>query len=570
METIVTDPFERFATFKDFTPPEPEPIKLPNIYTADLETDPFQKNQMIAPFAAGFYDGQDFQLYWGDDCIEKFFKSLAYKEAGYIYIHNFGGFDFFWMLKYFIGKSTIRNGRIVSTFCKAANGYHELRDSYAIMPFALKEYHDKDGKKVKLDIDMDKLLKKNRQRYRDEIVKYLRRDCTSLHELVMRFLNRFGDKLTIGTTAMGEIQQVHDFIRVRDEEEDRLIRDRFFYGGRVQCFQSGVLKGNWKVYDVNSMYPYVMKNYQHPISRLDSVGTKITSDTAFLIVEGENHHAFPKRDIHGNLSFDCPSGTFGISIHEYRIAQKYGLFKTRRIVSTYNFKIQRPFDTFVDKFYSLRKKAKEEKDSAMSLFYKYILNSGYGKFAQDSTQYFDYEIVPDTVSLAEKEECEECKRDKCRAHWMIDSTYPEFGLVIWKRANPKPVFYNVATGCSITGAARSVLMEAYANATNPVYCDTDSIICEGLSGVKFSDSELGAWKLEAEGDTIAIAGKKMYAVFNARKVVKQANKGCQIEASEIKRLASNPEYRYNYERESPSLHLDGTHSFLKRTIRKTV
>lgn len=545
--------------------------ELPPIYTADLETDPFAYNQMIAPFAAGFYDGSNFQLFWEGNCVKRFFTMLETKPAGIIYIHNFGGFDFFWMLPYFTGSTLVRNGRIVCTNCKARDGkLHEIRDSYAIMPFALKQYIGADGKKVKLDIDMSKLTQEKRTKYKDEIVKYLKRDCTGLHDLVTRFLERFGNKLTVGSAAMNELSKLHTFIKIESPSDDKEIRKQFYYGGRVQCFQSGVIRGDFKVYDVNSMYPYVMKHYRHPIGRLESITPKITKDTAFIVAEGRNHNAFPQRSRDGSLRFDVEEGIFSMTIHEWNVAKRYSLFDCRRILAAYNFKLQSSFALFVDKFYELRKKAKSDKDNALALFYKYILNSSCGKFAQDSSQYHDYQITDDQTNLLPPEPCEQCRVDLCAEHWKVDTIYSEFHLIMWRKLNPKPVFYNVATGCSITGAARSVLLEAYANAKNPVYCDTDSLICEGLSGVQFSESELGAWKEEATGDTVAIAGKKLYAVFKRGKVIKQANKGCRITAKEIRFLAQSSDHEIEYQRAAPSLGVDGKYKFLKRRIRKTV
>ena len=72
-------------------------------------------------------------------------------------------------------------------------------------------------------------------------------------------------------------------------------------------------------------------------------------------------------------------------------------------------------------------------------------------------------------------------------------------------------FYNIATAASITGAARSVLMRAIADAVDPIYCDTDSIICRRLGpNQTLSDTELGAWKVESTFDELLICGRKTY------------------------------------------------------------
>jgi hypothetical protein len=544
-----------------------EEIKLP-IYTADLETDPFAHGEMITPFAAGFYDGQDFSAYWGNKCLDRFFEHLERVPPGLVYFHNLGGFDFFWMLKYFTGKTMIRNSRIVKTQVKALEGFHEFRDSYAIMPFPLSEIKI-EGKKVKLDIDIEKMRASRRNKHREEIISYLKVDCTSLHYAVTRFIDRFGNKLTVGSTAMGELETLHDYVHIKDPSEDKLIRQLFFYGGRVQCFQSGIVNGPFKVFDVNSMYPYVMRDYLHPITGVTSITEKRTKDTAFIVAEGWNHGAFPKRDKSGKLLFDCPFGIFSVSIHEWDVAIKYGLFKPRRIIQCYNYKLRRSFSEFVDTFYALRKQAKLDGDDVLSLFYKYILNSSYGKFAQDSSKYCDYQITPISENLSTKG-CNNCLEDNCALHWRPDIILAEVGMILWKRNNKKPKFYNVSTGCSITGASRAVLMEAIANSEGPIYCDTDSLICRELKVVSFSDVELGAWKLEAQGNKAAIAGRKLYALFDGEKCVKQATKGVRLEASQIAWIAQDASREVTYYRDSPSLKLDGTHRFLHRRVKRTV
>src|SRR6185312_6726677 len=94
--------------------------------------------------------------------------------------------------------------------------------------------------------------------------------------------------------------------------------------------------------------------------------------------------------------------------------------------------------------------------------------------------------------------------------------YGELGdKVIWQRKAEikESSYYVVAIGASITSAARAYLFDALQRADDPVYCDTDSIVCKHLQG-PLDATKLGAWKLEAQGDAIAIAGKKMYALFN--------------------------------------------------------
>lgn len=550
------------------------------IYTLDIETDPFKHGRYPEAFSVGFYDGEDFVYFWGSDCLDKMYEFLRYREPGIIYAHNGGRFDIYYFLKWIAGNTaTIISSRIIKALMPCAGGHHEFRDSFAIMPFALKKAK---GKVQKKEIDIAKLERSCRNKHRTEIVEYLKFDCMTLWDLVTDFLSRFGDNLTIGSTAMKQILKLHTFGKL-NAEKDAELRADFFYGGRVQCFQKGVLRGNWKVFDVNSMYPHAMKSYLHPTGRPSHISSKIRKDTCFLTVTGENRGAFPQRTKSGGITFDVKYGTFHVSIHEWNVAKKYGLFVCDRVERCINFDERGNFQTFVDTFYNKRKEARSILDENGAMFYKFILNSGYGKFAQNPDNYEDWMITQRGAGIPGGDWR---PKNILRGSKSTDDEY-----VIWSKKAPNTNRFNVATGASITGAARSVLMEALATAINPIYCDTDSIICEDLPNVAVDGSELGAWKLEAEAQVAAIAGKKLYALLDgdpircarrkaeaqanntkleyvgAAQKVKQANKGVSVTPAEIVRIAQG-ETVHTF-RDAPSFRLNGTHAFISRKVRMT-
>src|SRR5271154_3046811 len=111
------------------------------IAVLDLETDPFEEGIMVAPFLAGFHDGEETVLIWHENCIGKMVEYLSKrKEKCLIYAHNGGRFDFFFFLPHLDAKNLrIINGRIVEAFLSG----HTLRDSFALMPFPLADF-DKD------------------------------------------------------------------------------------------------------------------------------------------------------------------------------------------------------------------------------------------------------------------------------------------------------------------------------------------------------------------------------------------------------------------------------------------
>jgi hypothetical protein len=524
------------------------------IYTLDSETDPFQHGRKPMPFCWGLWDGTKLKVFWGDDCTDQMLTYLDTLPPGLIYMHNGGRFDIYFFMRSILNNPMkIINGRITKAKMKCQRGWHEIRDSYAIMPVPLAMAVKTDGK---LDIEYWKLEREVRDVHRAEIILYLSRDVELLWKLVVEFVDMFGVQLTIGGTAMKELRKCHEFTRLT-LDEDRPIRERYFYGGRVECFESGIISGAFKVYDLNSAYPDAMMRSLHPVGRCYFTGSKITKDTCFVTATGYSRGAFPVRPVKGNLNFDHGYGTFHVSIHEWNMAEELGLFDCDAILDCQEFEAKATFEEFVSKFYTLRMEAQDAGDEIKKLFYKLVMNSAYGKFAQSSENYCEFRLTDETENLYA------LGWDLYMVHG--SSANPRENWVIWSKPSLDETMYNVATGCSITGAVRATLMRAISVAQRPIYCDTDSLICEHLS--LDTGKGLGQWKLEAECNYIAMAGKKLYALFMDGDVVKQANKGVNISAADIVRVCEGAEVECL--RDAPSFKLDGSHRFIDRVVRMT-
>ena len=526
------------------------------IYTIDIETDPFEYERDPAPFAVGLYTGDAWKYTWGNDCIGKMHEKLLQMPPAIVYAHNGGKFDFFYMMEWFAEQKEILiiNGRIVKASMHTVE--HELRDSYAIMPFPLKQY-----KKERIDYGC--FEKENRDANKKQILSYLKKDCVYLHELCVEFNDRFGDNLTIASTSMKQMKKLYTF-ECLTSLEDTMIREPFYYGGRVQCFEKGIIKPNKGekiyAYDLNQCYPFAMRNFDHPISTpVSRVGNEINPCTFFLTVHGRNFGAFPKRTKDG-LMFDVEHGEFSVSIHEYRAAIETGLFECEDILQTYDFSQWTNFANFVDKFHELRRDAQLKGDDVGALFYKYVGNSCYGKFAQNPDDYHSYMLTDDETNLNPEHDPD---------GFMPCTILGCFGYVLWKRPTYSTKRYNVATGASITGAARSLLIRALAKSHRPLYCDTDSIVCEGLEVENIDSTKIGHWKVEAIGTKMAIGGRKLYALFESSgKCVKMASKGVHLTADEIVQVARGKSV--TWKKDAPTFNFK-THSasYLMRTVKMT-
>ncbi len=364
---------------------------------------------------------------------------------------------------------------------------------------------------------------------------------------------------------MKQLKKFHKFA-TGNEIYDAKFRKDFYFGGRNQVFRSGIINSTIRVYDVNSMYAHVMATCLHPVTTGIYTSKEITKDTAFVTVEGRNYGAFPVRQKNNSLDFTTDFGTYHTTIHEFEAALETGTFKPKRIIKTHAFLNRQTFGEFVYHFYDARNKARAAGDKIRALFYKFVLNSGYGKFAQNPENYSDWFITEMGEFPRDWHECTKACENVCLKKWT-----PAFisgnDYIIWSRPLQEHFYYNIATGASITGAARAILLRGLAGARDPYYCDTDSIICHSLQGVSVSDEDLGAWKLECEGDRAAICGKKLYAIWKDGDGVKKAHKGARLSYDDILAVAKgttveacNP---------VPTFRWDGSHSFTKRNIRAT-
>jgi DNA polymerase type B, organellar and viral len=499
-----------------------------DIAVFDVETDPFDNanDEKVLPFLAVLYrDDAEPVVIWDEDYdsfCERCYNAIEQLPRRFIvYAHNGGRFDWLFLVHRFRGKVTFKGRGLMS----ARIGNHELRDSYHLIPEKLAAFQ-------KDEFDYSKLTKARRNDHREEITNYCIGDCRYTLQTVKAFIAEYGPKLTIGQAALAELKKHYKFDRM-GERLDKHIR-QFFYGGRVECLQgSGRFVGPFKLYDVNSMYPNAMANFRHPAS-LASIdyrnGEQPNANTYFIRLRCRNNGAlvgngFPDGyrvqaalgATQGIFSAEKREGEFRTTKWEYDVAMKYGLLEDVEILECIDFHDTTDFSDFILPRYAKRELLKQWladhahlrgtaefiEVARNSIFLKLLLNNAYGKFAQNPEKFMEQ-------YLTDLDEYPEGWSDQ--DEWTCDS-YDTF--LHWQTAAKEKRYNNVAVAASITGAARSVLLEAIQNAFDPIYCDTDSLICRELRNVEFSPSRLGAWDLEAEFDEVLIVGKKMYAARNS-------------------------------------------------------
>jgi len=349
---------------------------------------------------------------------------------------------------------------------------------------------------------------------------------------------------------------------------------------RIECFKPGIHKGNFKVIDINSAYPAAMMQKHFwgtdyiTLDRLPKQRAKV--EVSFLTLTCNSKGAFPLRTKEG-LMFPHGTFTFKVSGWEFLAA-----IATKTISEVKIHEVICPYETtdfipYVEKFFAMKLDAEKKGDSQMRLFAKLMLNSAYGKMAINPENHKENMICPigdnpNEQDLGDDErggELETLNQDNDLIEWEMVSCLDDWGYSLWERpvSEKKHVYYNVGTAASITGFVRAFLWRSINQVKNPVYCDTDSIICEDTAELKLS-SNLGDWKLEAEGDSIAIAGKKLYSFRTKEGKFKVASKGVKISPQEIYRVATGEVIQWR--NMAPSFSLKSEPKFISRKVRKTV
>ena len=475
-------------------------------------------------------------------------------ENDLLIAHNGGKFDTLFLKPIITGSMLMVDGRIIK--CSPKKGV-EIRDSFAILPMALKKLG------AKFEIDLDKHEPENQERNKQEIIRYCMNDCIVLLTAVQNFYTKAGRRrITIASQASAELRAIYPDLKKFGETHHKEFSP-FFFGGRVQAIRKGIIKRNLKLFDVNSMYPHVMTTFQHPHGdgyRMKEFSLQNIPEhgAGFFVGRCDTRAAFPVRQENKTTPYIIGRNVLvKITIHEVIAALECKAacnFMGRLFIP----ELHTNFADFILPHFASRKKAKAIGDAGGDVYHKWIPNSSYGRFAMSPEGREEIYYAEHGENLTELKAQGFTVKD-------IDLISERF-IMSRDVLRPWQFYEDVATGASITGAARSVLMRAMTHSKNPLYCDTDSLLCEELH--EKSGNELGQWKLECECDVAAIAGKKMYALFAGKECVKQASKGVRATSEEIYRIAENPSLEIEVFNDAPIMRLKESR-FMSRKIRMT-
>jgi hypothetical protein len=557
----------------------------------DAETDPFKLGRIPQAFSWDYFDGENHATFWGDThSTRQLFEHLdSLSNPAIVFAHNGGKFDFHFLIPFLPDdlKIMLLGSRIAKLSWTNSRGKKiELRDSYLIIPTALKHGGDK------LEIDYAKFEKDKRLKYKDEIVAYLKQDTEALYSMVSGFIKEFGLALTLANRAFNELKELGLTPPKGTSEFDAVFRE-FYFGGRCECFKAGHQKGKLAVFDINSAYPYAM-TFRHAWGRGFHVLKRFPADDlkeqSFYIIEAKSKGALPRRKAGGGIHFPHCEGIFHATGWEVMAGIETETLEIKKILSVYVPQETQSLKPYVDKFFQMKLEAEQKGDTQKRLFAKILLNSAYGKFALNPSRFKEHcllpmgELHPDNFDIHKRlvEICERIqiiptqdlideKEALLSQRWTMVFDLVDADLTLWQRdveeCQKENRYYCVSTAASITGFVRAMLLRAKNQLKNPIYCDTDSFICEAEADLPQGE-ELGNWKIEASGQECWIGGKKLYAFECENGEFKTASKGVHLEPEEIIEVSQGK--KVLWKNEAPTFTIKGETRFIERIVSKTV
>ncbi len=334
---------------------------------------------------------------------------------------------------------------------------------------------------------------------------------------------------TRGSTAMAAYLFRHYNTKIyihNNEQAINLERDSF-RGGRTECFYLGDLKGeNYYILDVNSLYPYVMRNNLYPTKysqithqlSCKDLQCALTSKSAIarvLIDTNEPVYAVRrKRTI-------FPIGRFWVTLTTPEL--KYALEHNHilKIEQAVFYEQANIFKSYVDKFYELRQEFKSAGVAEYEEFCKYLMNSLYGKFGQKADVWKKIGDCPNEPDRVETLFTAGRKGIK-QIRYLLGEIFELTGYE--ESFNSFP-----AIASHVTAYGRLHLWELMKQTgkENYFYCDTDSLIVNevGLCNLENQINALclGSLKVVNTLTNIVIRGLKDYSI-GEKQVIKGIRK----------------------------------------------
>jgi hypothetical protein len=507
-----------------------------------------------------------------NDLLDEFIReclNASSDEKIYIYFHDFARFEALFLLNYFCNKDysdiqvISRENLFYEIKIKIGSTILVFRDSYLLFPHSLKKFAevfneqqiDFNHKNIKIEKYLDEEFLNYIYSYSENNAYILGLCFSKFRKLINEELSTdIVNYLTLSSLAFSIYRYRYlkeNHIQISYQEMDKFVRESY-KGGVVDVYKP--LLENGYYYDVNSLYPYVMANFNMPVGKpiknwvKNSVSFDINNFFGFIYVKVK----CPKdlyipflTVMHDDLGLISPTGMWEGVYFSEEIKYALTLGYTFEYFEYYAFDKAIIFEEYVSDMYKKRLEFKEK--PALSTIYKLLLNSLYGRFGMTSSAFknifikddaigrkklsdialtYDYSIVSNfdnNLKLIRYNDI------ACPRRWyhlkdlnkINDTFYEKTMHECYHRSRRINIAVHIAS--AITAYARihmHKLKMKYVD--NLYYSDTDSLITDiELDDNLVSDTQIGLFKLEYKiKRAIFIAPKLYYMELENETIIK--------------------------------------------------
>ncbi len=340
---------------------------------------------------------------------------------------------------------------------------------------------------------------------------------------------------TRGSTAMAAylLGHYHKRIWIHNNKEAIDLERESYRGGRTECFYIGDLENNeYHIVDVNSLYPFVMRNNLYPVKYLKRFDTstpkglgeylKDYSVVANVLIDTD----YPVYAVRRKRTI-FPTGRFWVALTTPEL--KYALEHNHiiKIGELVIYEQANIFRSYVDRFYKLRQEFKSAGVSEYEELCKKMLNSLYGKFGQKADVWKkigDCPNEPDRVELCFMAGVNGVRQIR----YLLGEIFELIGFEESFNSFPAiPAHVSAFGRMHLWELMQTVGIENY------FYCDTDSLIINSRGLRKLENQldnfTLGGLKIEESMTRLSIRGLKDYTTAS-----KTVIKGIRKNAVEIR------------------------------------
>ena len=531
-----------------------------NMLTLDIETYKNKDNTMSV-YCASIYDGKNcFSFYLNDfstinELMKALLKKLFSREYSQktIYMHNSSNFDLIFLLKYIINEKEIKiepiikDGNYINIRIKygpSLNYYVNLKDSYLILPDSLynltKTFSTVDSKEffphdfvnennlnyignvpdfsfyshtnLKYE-DYNKyiLTFKNNWNLKKTAIHYCEKDCIALYQVISKFSELIFKEFNINVSSISTLPSLA-FKIFRANYLPKNIKlpiisgkiysdiSKAYFGGHCDVYTPTNPKDTLVYeYDCNSMFPFVMKQFNYPgkilayfkgnIVDMKEYSELYLNNLSFLRVNIKvpkeiKNPILPIRSENVSI-YGVGQWTGWYYSEELKNAEKYGY--QYEILEGYIFKPSNIFEDYVNKIFQM--KIASENNTPIYSISKLLLNTLYGRFGLSPEQ-LTYEVVDENKI---NERIKELGLDNVQNIISFENK----SILSYSSSFSKLPLMNVGIAAAISANAR-VFMSQFKNNPNIdlLYTDTDSYFTlKPLPEYIIDNKKLGFFKI---------------------------------------------------------------------------